>query len=343
MANLCVTIDTEEEGLWGGTYRRTGNTVENVRGIPRFQELCDRFGVRPTYLVDAPIVESGEAVEILRPIQDDGQCEIGTHVHPWCNPPFEEQITERNTYLCNLPADLQRRKIEWLTDAIADSFGRRPTSFRAGRYGFDATGIGILSELGYTVDSSVIPFTDYSSQGGPNFTHAPCEPYFPDEDDITRPATNGPILELPVTVGYSRKNFEAAHSLRTRALASRWRKLRVVGLLDRLGLARRIKLSPEQSDASAIKRLIDVCLQRGSDCLVLMFHSSSLMPGLSPYVRDETALDMFLESISTVLEHCVLRRQIEQQTLSQCARGRVVIDVVSDTKRDHSAMSGAHS
>lgn len=322
MANLFVTIDTEEEGLWGGTYRRTGNTVENVRGIPRFQDLCDRFGVRPTYVVDAPIVESDEAVGILRPIQDDGRCEIGTHVHPWCNPPFEEEINDFNSYLCNLPEDLQRRKVEWLTDAIEDRFGRRPTSFRAGRYGLDAVGLRILAELRYTVDSSVIPFTDYSSQGGPNFTDAPCEPYFPKEDEITRSTPNGRILELPVTVGYSRKNFKAAHTMRERARASRFRRFKLVGLLDRLGLARRIKLSPEQSDATAMKRLIDVSLQRGADCLVLMFHSSSLVPGLSPYVKDEIGLEGFHQRLESVFEHCTRRQTLNAATLSEATESR---------------------
>jgi len=309
MSHLLVTVDTEEEGLWGGEYRRTGNTVNNIRGVPPFQELCDRFGIRPTYLVDAPVVESDTAVDILKPIQDDGRCEIGAHVHPWCNPPFEEDINEKNSYLCNLPEDLQRRKIEWLSDAIGDRFGRRPTSFRAGRYGLDAVGARILADLGYAVDSSVIPFTDYSAQCGPNFDAAPCAPYWIDDEDLTRPAESGRLLEVPVTVGYNRRNFESAHSLRRRAMASALcRRLRVVGILDRLGLSRRIKLSPEQADAASMTRLIDVSIQRGAECLVLMFHSSSLVPGFSPYVRDGKALQRFQDRLAAVFEYCSRHR-----------------------------------
>lgn len=176
--HLIVTIDTEEEGLWGGAYRATGNTVENVRrGVGRFQELCDRFGIRPTYLVDAPVVEDDYAAGLLREIQDDGRAEIGAHVHPWCNLPFEEELNARNSYLCNLPERLQRDKIVWLTDAIEARFGRRPTSFRAGRYGLDIAGARILYDLGYVVDSSVTPFMDHSRDGGPNFEDAPFLPY----------------------------------------------------------------------------------------------------------------------------------------------------------------------
>jgi hypothetical protein len=86
---LLVTIDTEEEGLWGGTYRSTGNTVKNLRGLPRLQELCDEFGVRPTYLVDTPVVEDDYGSGLLATYQAEGRAEIGGHLHPWCTAPFE--------------------------------------------------------------------------------------------------------------------------------------------------------------------------------------------------------------------------------------------------------------
>ena len=42
----------------------------------------------------------------------------------------------RNSYHCNLPPELERAKIEALTEAIEAGFGARPTIFKAGRYGF---------------------------------------------------------------------------------------------------------------------------------------------------------------------------------------------------------------
>jgi len=316
MAHLIVTVDTEEEGLWSGQYRPTGNTVENIRGVPRFQELCDRFGIQPVYLIDAPVVQSDDAVKILRPIHDDGRCEIGTHVHPWCNPPFEEEINDRNSYLCNLPEQLQRQKITWLTETIERRIGRRPTSFRAGRYGMDIIGARILEELGYVVDSSVIPFTDYSHQHGPNFDSAPCDPYYVSETDFLAQQPTGQLLEVPVTVGYNRASFSRAHAIRSLAMTAPLRKLRAVGILDRLGLVRRIKLSPEQADSHSITTLIDACLKRQSECLVLMFHSSSLMPGFSPYVPDAPALDRFYERLERCFEYCLGKHAMSALTLT---------------------------
>ena len=92
---LIVTVDTEEEGLWTGEYPANGNTVENTRGIPRFQALCDQFGIRPTYLVDTPVVEDDRSVELLSEIQQSGRCEIGAHLHPWCTPPFSLEGLEK--------------------------------------------------------------------------------------------------------------------------------------------------------------------------------------------------------------------------------------------------------
>lgn len=302
---LMVTIDTEEEGLWGGSYRRTGNTVNNIHGVPRFQQLCDEFGVVPTYLIDAPVVTTDWAVEILRRCQDESGAEIGTHVHPWCNPPLVEEISVEQSFLCNLPEQLQREKIEWLTQQIFEKFDRRPTSFRAGRYGLDHIGIRILEDLGYLVDSSVIPYTDYSSQSGPNFLNATLAPYVPDRDDILSSSVNRQILEVPVTVGFNRRNFERAHTCQQSIRNNTFlRKCRMEGLLDRSGLIRRIKLSPEQADASRMQALIHQCLSRRLPSLVLMFHSSSLVPGNTPYVRSAEELDEFFRRLRLTFEYC---------------------------------------
>jgi hypothetical protein len=300
--SLIVTVDTEEEGLWNGQYRREGNTVRNVLCLGRFQELCDRFGVRPTYLVDAPVVEDDAAVELLRGFQDSGRAEIGAHLHPWCNPPHEETLNTRNSYTCNLPEGLQRAKLAWLTERIQERFGRRPTSFRAGRYGLDIVGARILRELGYLIDSSVIPFTDYSADGGPNFDQAPYLPYFVGEENLCTPCESGSLLEAPVSVGFSRLDFARAQAMLQAAQRPWLRRLRVEGILDRLGIARRIKFSPEQSDARAMEQLVDAYLAQKAPAMVMMLHSSSLLPGGSPYAKTDTEREELYRRLSTIFE-----------------------------------------
>ena len=360
--SLIVTVDTEEEGLWGGQYRKSGNTVENIQGVPRFQELCDRFGVRPTYLVDAPVVEDDRAVALLRAIQDDGRAEIGAHLHPWCNPPYGEELNARNSYMCNLPESLQREKLIWITEQIEERFGRRPSSFRAGRYGLDIVGARILHDLCYLVDSSVIPFTDCSKDGGPDFRDAPWQPYYvdgkelceagvsgqrsavstqrsavsgqrsgggsprltnnncqlatsessltPDTCHLTPESSQSALLEVPVSVGFSRPNFARAQAI-LRVASRPWlRRLRIGGVVDRLGIARRIKFSPEQADARRMRQLVDAFLAQGAPAVVMMLHSSSLLPGLSPYVRSEQDLQRIYGELERTFHYCLERGMI---------------------------------
>ena len=319
---LVVTIDTEEEGLWSGNYSAE-TTVDNISAVPPFQSLCDQFSIRPTYLITSPVVESSDAVEILRSIQDTGRCEIGTHVHPWNSPPIvDTESGPRDSYLCNLPADIQHAKLEQLTDQIESSFGSRPVSFRAGRYGIGATAMRSLRKLGYCVDSSVLPRVDYRSQNGPDFRAATCRPYFPADSDILSNGSDESLLEIPVTVGFTHRHFELADRLRRGAARTPWRQMRAVGILDRTGIATKVKLSPEQATLAQMKQLSTAVINRGVQVLVLMFHSSSLLPGCSPYVKTEQDLDRFLERLSAFFVFAQEELSLSAITLGECYQHR---------------------
>lgn len=318
---LIITIDVEEEGLFRGVYRSHGNAVENTRGIERFQALCDHYGVRPTYLVDASVVEDERSVALLRGFQDDGRCEVGAHLHPWCTPPYEEEISRRNTFMCNLPAELQREKLTWLTKVIEKQFGRRPTSFRAGRNGLDIIGARILYELGYIVDSSVLPLSDLSAEGGPNFINAPYTPYYVEGDDLCEAHSAGFLLEVPFSVGVSWLNFDRAR--RVQALRT-WAPLRSIypgRILSRLGIAWRIYFTPESvTHAVWMRRLVNLYRTQGSPCMVMGLHSSSLLAGYSPYVPNAKRLERLYQNLSDTFEYCLGRRGMVSRTLTEFAQ-----------------------
>jgi len=174
--HLTITIDTEEDE-WG-IYRQAGHTVENIKEIPRLQELFDSYCVKPTYLISYPVATDISSIQVLRKIHDQGKCEIGAHCHPWNTPPFEEEMSETNSMLCNLHSDLQYRKIECLHSTIIKNFGIVPKVFRAGRWGYDDTIGEHLNRLRYTADTSVTPFSDWSEYHGPDFSSTESvEPY----------------------------------------------------------------------------------------------------------------------------------------------------------------------
>src|SRR5262249_39031396 len=154
--------------------------------LPALQALCDRFSVRPTYLVTWEMATRPESAAVLRELARAGRCEIGAHLHPWSSPPLRPEDLAAHTYPLNLPDALLERQLRELTAAIEAHVGVRPTTYRAGRNGVDGRSLRILEGLGYTVDTSVDPLFNERRKGGPLFAGAPREPYRPDYLDVRR-------------------------------------------------------------------------------------------------------------------------------------------------------------
>ena len=65
-----------------------------------------------------------------------------------------------------------------LTEAIEENFGLKPIIYKAGRYGIGPNTSEILAKLGYKIDASIVPYTSYSSNAGPDFTAFTEEPFW---------------------------------------------------------------------------------------------------------------------------------------------------------------------
>ncbi len=287
---LCVVIDTEEEFDWSQPLSRENRSVTSIQAQGRAQEIFARYGIVPTYVVDHPVATDPEAVAVLKSYLDAGACEIGAHLHPWVNPPHEETVGQYNSYPGNLPEDLERRKLACLTEAVADSFGVRPKVYKAGRYGIGPNTGAILESLGYCVDTSVVPFTDFPGEGSPDFGTAP-----------PVPGTLGPsgtLMALPLTAGFAGRLSRQGPRLYPR-LTSPWgMRLRAPGIFARSGLLERIRLTPEGCDWRDHLRLVRAMLDEGwPGVFTYTYHSPSLAPGNTPYVRDAAQLDAFLDSM----------------------------------------------
>lgn len=311
---LIITIDTEEDN-WG-VYSTTVNPVENVERIVPLQQLFDEFGVTPTYLVTYPVATSPRSVTILKRILDAGKCEIGMHCHPWNTPPFEaeEKITEHDTMLCNLPEELQYLKLAHLHETICKNFGVGPVSSRTGRWGVGPGVARSLCRLGYRVDTSVTPFVSWKLYQGPDYSEFGPDVFRFDAEGIYHRNGNGQLLQVPVTVGYLQKDFDICNSL-MRILCHRFaKKFHLPGVLDRLGLLNKVWLSPELASVDSMIKLSKRMKKNNYSCLNMMFHSTSLLDGLSPFVRTKEAEREFFQKIRDFL---VFAREtgLESQTL----------------------------
>jgi hypothetical protein len=299
---LYITIDVEEDD-WG-EYRAGGYTTNNIEQIPLLQEIFDRYGAVPTYLISYAVAKDRRAVNILSNIVDQGKGEIGTHCHPWNTPPFEEKLDSYHSMLCNLQTELVEKKIYNLHRGIYSIFKKAPVCFRAGRWGFGPAAAKTIHSLGYEVDTSVTPFVDWTKQGGPNFSKSPYDAYRFNPDDILSIQRDGLLLEVPPTFGFYQKAIKLCGFLYQKIQAGSLARWKLIGLLDRLHILNFRWLSPEFFDGQEMIRLAK-SLQKQTSFLNMSFHSTALLPGSSPFVRDGEELRNFLKRIEDFLEFAV--------------------------------------
>lgn len=278
-----LTVDTEEDFDWDQPLSRDSHDTRHVPKLRKFQQFCENEGVVPVYLVDWPIATSRTARDILREPVLAGRAEIGVQLHPWVNPPFQEEVTQGNSYAGNLPPELEEEKLVALRDAIEENFGVAPLIYRAGRYGLGPNTAQLLAIHGIAIDTSVRPLFDYSSAGGPDYRGHPLQPYWVDEERT--------LLELPLTTTFWGMLRRQGDFIYPRL----WRMPSLRGALARLGLLERVPLTPEGVSVEEAIRGIDMALDDGLPMLVLSFHSPSLQPGSTPYVRNEDDLDAFYD------------------------------------------------
>lgn len=289
-----LSIDTEGDNQWDHGREIT---TENIKFVPRFQEFCNKFSVRPTYLITSEICDDPFAREIFGQYSKDGEAEIGAHLHSWTTPPFSDKKGLRyndsdHAYASELPAGLLREKIKYLTGQIGEATGKRPYSFRSGRYGFNETVAEALCENSYLVDSSVTPFTSWSGNkgmsdesGGPDFSDKKPFPYF-------IRSGKGELLEIPVTILPTRFPLNINPELAEKYFRNADRFLMLKVLRKFFYKDQPVWLRPfVWTKISVFEDLVNEAIKLKLPYLVMMFHSSELMPGCSDYRKDEKSIE----------------------------------------------------
>ena len=84
---LAVSLDVEEEGLFGGRYARRAPRVTNTAQLSRLAPLLER-GVRPTLFCAHSVLADPASRAILARLRDASGAEIGAHLHHWNTPPL---------------------------------------------------------------------------------------------------------------------------------------------------------------------------------------------------------------------------------------------------------------
>jgi hypothetical protein len=288
-----ITIDTEGDNIWSNPGKIT---TENSQFLPRFQALCEKYGLKPTYLTNYEMATCDRFVEFGRDAIGRGQAEIGMHLHAWNSPPVERRADRQGMpYLIEFPVPVMVEKVRFITNLLERQFGVAMISHRAGRWAFNAAYAQVLLDHGYLVDCSVTPHVSWretkgfiDGEGGPDYRGFPTEAYFVDTSDISRRG-NSALLEVPMTIDRVRSAsgdfVRAASNVFPRSVRNkvtrffpsvRW--FRPNGR----NLASMLKLLGQQSNAGYIE---------------FMLHSSELMPGGSPTFPSEWAVDLLYDHL----------------------------------------------
>lgn len=324
-----ITLDTEPDNEWG---RPRVATTQNARYIPRFHQLCASKGLKVTYLMTLEMAEDEFLRTYLEPRLRYGECEVGAHLHPWNTPPLapvSEDDLAHHPYPFEYPQEIQRQKLETLVAAIERYYGRRPTSYKAGRWGLDAVHARLLEELGFLVDTSVCPGINWGpskgdprGSGGPNFNRAPAQPYRLSKDDVCRPGSMG-LLEIPPTIVF----YSALGRYLPPVRALYWRIRRVRRAFDRYHVGSLWLRPYPYMTVARLARVAKLALGAGTPVLNLTLHSSELMPGGSPYNRTDASIEDLFERLEQYFT-LVASQGVESVTLTE-ARERLIANAAT--------------
>jgi hypothetical protein len=290
---LFVVVDTEEEFDWNARLSRDHTSVDAMKHIGRLHRVFDDYKITPTYVVDFPVASQANGYGALKEYADSEEATIGAHLHPWVNPPFVEEVNQRNSFGFRLGAALETEKIKMLRAQIATSFQRLPVVYKAGRYGFGATTVSALESLNFRIDVSVNPRMSFVSEGGPSFQAFDSTPFF---FGRTR------ILEIPCSTDYTGVCGQWAPAVHRVAALPYLERIRLPGVMAHLGIVNKVMLSPEGATLDEMQKLTRALLKRGVRTFSLTMHSPSVVPGCTPYVRTLTELDDFLACLKDYCE-----------------------------------------
>lgn len=263
-----ITIDTEGDNLWEWKEGSLIST-ENVKYLSRFQNLCDSYQFKPTWLANWEMLNDDRFVDFAEKFLGKKQCEIGMHLHAWNTPPYYGLPKGEHAglpYLIEYPEDVMKEKIITMTKTMEEKFGRKPFTHRAGRWAVNDTYFKLLRELGYIADCSITPFVNWKTNAGQT-------PYFWGSDyskEKTAVSIREGIIEVPVTTLWSEE--------KNRVLWLRPNRINLEEMLYVIGQNR----------------------HSGNDYLMFMLHSSELMPGGSPTFKTQGGIEILYEHLNII-------------------------------------------
>jgi peptidoglycan/xylan/chitin deacetylase (PgdA/CDA1 family) len=280
---FAVSIDTEEEWDWTAGWPIGVHSMENIKALPRFQQLCAGHGAKTTWFTSWSVMDHGPSRGIVLEIAARPGVELGMHIHPWLTPPRDPgmECYSRGSFLHNYSSDQIHAKLSSVYE-LFEREGLRPTSFRGGRYSSGGAIHDFLLSKGFVADSSVVPFTAWPDEGAPDYRGRDLGP-----KRIAHRFSGHGLWEIPLTLAFTRCNFRRWAAWFEMLGSSILRPLRIVGILGKLGVVKRVWLNFEDASADEMLALLRVLRLLKVPFVIFTVHSSSLTVAGNPYAATE--------------------------------------------------------
>ncbi|MDE1478519.1 polysaccharide deacetylase family protein [Xenorhabdus bovienii] len=304
-----ITIDTEGDNLWQNSDKIS---TENTRYLPRFQNLCERFGFKPVWLTNYEMAMDDSYIEFAKDVIARNTGEIGMHLHAWNSPPIIPLTVDDmgyKPYLIEYPKDQIKAKVDFMTHLLEEKLQTKMLSHRAGRWAFNEYYAQLLVEYGYQVDCSVTPkvnwhFTkgDPNGDGGTDYSRFPAHAYFMDLQDIAKEGDSS-LLQVPMSIQYKYSPVMNFIKQKYDHLRGKYRSPSVNWL------------RPKGGNLEQMKKVVQQTLADGCDYVEFMLHSSEFMPGGSPTFKDEAQIEQLYQDLEGLFNF--LNSLVQGMTLSE--------------------------
>lgn len=261
-------------------------TNRNGEHLYKFQELCEKYGLIPTYLVNYEMSLSKPFVEMSQAKLKEHKLEIGMHMHAWnCPPIYKLKSGEKegdNPYIGEYPEKVITQKVDFLTKQLREVFHTEILSHRSGRWYLDETYLRILKKYKYLVDCSVTPGVDWSqgpgltkNSRGSNYKGFFSRDYEISLKNLKKEGKSG-IYEVPVTIETKK------YCLIKKDVT--W-------------------LRPNGNNLDKMCKLIKQRWKSEAGYVEFMLHSSELMAGGSPNFKTERSIQKLYSDIEQLFSY----------------------------------------
>ncbi|MDX7998834.1 deacetylase [Xenorhabdus sp. Reich] len=304
-----ITIDTEGDDLWQNSDHIS---TKNTHYLPRFQNLCERFGFKPVWLTNYEMAMDDSYIEFAKDVIARNTGEIGMHLHAWNSlpiVPLTDDDMRYKPYLIEYPKEQIKAKVDFMTNLLEDKLQMKMLSHRAGRWAFNEYYAQLLVEYGYQVDCSVTPKVNWrftkgnpDGNGGTDYSRFPVHAYFMDLQDISKEGDSS-LLQVPMSIQYK-------HSAVMNFIKQNYDRLRGKQRSPSVNWLR-----PRGGNLDQMKTVVQQTLASGSDYVEFMLHSSEFMPGGSPTFQNEEQIEQLYQDLEGLFEF--LKPMVQGMTLAE--------------------------